>query len=459
MLKLIYLLSLLFSFSTMASKGELIQLDYEVKDKFTKNLSLKHTNFIVETKEQFNEAIARIKKLSNNKKLDYAVRSLYKDSGFSKKSDIQNIPFRKNSLRPVALGLGSTIMGAKVIDLTIGEIGLPTESSRNPSSKDVKKSKNWKDPLYLGEWFNKHGRMNLAFTRGFINGVVSFAGLQVSGMVSHAAFVTSAVVGSLSGTLNWYNDQFSDLVGSTKYEEKLLDTLAERYSFFRNIKNRNSGSKLPKFFSKTGGFTYKNLKWLLSDFIFIKIIMLSGSALDASGIIHGYHNFYDQLQVAGVTALKGLGSQGLFDLSVAQDFSKRVTSFDEAMTKVEATIEAKGKGATYTQKEAMSLLRNSDILESTFKRYKDDISKISNLSAEVLLERLKIHKGAIQLYRVGWTMTGSAVWAFASILDLVGISLGDKVFVGLMSAGAINYLRLLVKKPKLIKNCSNYLDE
>ncbi len=458
MLKTIYLLSFLFALSTHASTNELIQIDYEVKDKFTKNLSLKHTNFIVETKEQFAEAIQRIKKLSKNRELDYAVRSLYKDSGFSKDSDIQNIPFKKNALRPVALGLGSSIMGAKFIDLTLDEVGLPTDPSRNPSSKDLKKSKNWKDPLYLGEWFNKHGRMNLAFTRGFINGAVSFAGLQVSGMVWHAALVTSSVLGSMSGTLNWFNDQFSDLIGSTKYEEKLIDTLAKRYSFFKNLKERKSGKKLPKFFSKAGGFTYLNFKWLLSDFVFIKIIMLSGYVLDATGVIHGYSNFYDQLNVAGMTALKGLGSQGLFDLSVAQDFSKRVISYDKAVSEVEAKIQSQGKDVIYTQKEALNLLKESDILESSFIRYKDDISKISNLTAEVLLERLKIHRGAIQLFRVGWTMAGSAAWAFASILDLVGISLGNKVFIGLMAAGGMNYIRLLVKKPKLIKNCKVYLD-
>jgi len=433
-------------------------MEYEVKDKFTEGLTIKHTNFIVETKEQFDEAMKIIKEMSQNKKLDYVVRSLHKDSGFSEASDIKNVPFKKNSLKPVALGLGSEVLGSNVIDIDVDRTGFPTNITRAPSSNGTQESKKWNDPIELGKWYSKKGRLNLAFARGFLNGGVSWGGLLISGMSWHAAFFTSAVLGSMSGTLNWFNDAFSDLIGSAKYEKKLLDILAKRYPFFDKLKKNNSGANLPKFFKKTGSFTYFNLKWLISDFIFIKIIMSAGYALDAMGVVHGYSNFFDQLNAAGVTALKGLGSQGLFDLSVAHDFSDRVTSFDNAVKKVEEVIEIEGNDRVFTREEALNLLGKSDIRESTFLRYKKDISKIPILSAQVLLERIKIHRGTIQLYRVGFTMAGSAAWAFASILDLVGINLGNKVFIGLMSAGAFNYLRLAVKKPKLIKNCSNYLD-
>lgn len=144
------------------------------------------------------------------------------------------------------------------------------------------------------KWFQKNYRPVFSLTRGILNGSVSAWSLAHGGLPLEVFLVGGFVTGSMSGTLQYFNAWLRD-----------------------NVYQKSFGKYFPEGIART---TVKEatpfLRWYYIEFGFVTMIDLT---LSLMGHPTGKH-----LGDQALTAVKGVGSQGMWDTAINRVVKKNL---------------------------------------------------------------------------------------------------------------------------------------
>lgn len=474
-MKTIFITILALTFPLL-SLADAFVFEHQSQDSLNPELTYHFTHIQVRSEEEFEQAMKYLKTSQKGEKFDimtlrtFSQKALQKLEGSKKNTLIDKIEKLSNELSK------SPIIKREFNHLEVSD---PTKE-RTPSSrpKAINKiahlKKLYTDPIYLGEWYNKDGRLTISKVRGTINGAVAFsAGLFSDNPNWLIHILDAGVMGGLGYSLQIHNDLVGDATSSLEGERKLKKKFKEYFPFLNKdspipIKQeREVNNKVVQFFKDLPLVSYFYAKWYVLEYSVLALLELPSYALNALGVINVTKDLTSNLTSLAQLGFYSVASQGFWDTSVTKEYGAIINQFNEAIEYFEKSSTKNPRKKYKTEdifirfsNDKKNLIGDHKANPKIYDRLKKDLDELGPLTAKQVAQRLETHSGTLKAYRAALIFFGSASWAVGAVAFLANIPGSLIVFGVLGSAGLINeFIRLRILKGKYVPACDYFLDK
>ncbi|MCB9096000.1 MAG: hypothetical protein H6621_13105 [Halobacteriovoraceae bacterium] len=402
-MKLWLLLSLFLSSSVFSQdEGKLYDVldtvEYEASDSFHEGVTYKITTVYSDKKENLEHAMQEFAKEIES----YGNIPVFATNTFFNEAALKKRGYPKNEIKPYLLELEKKYFSNVNFEHSeLGEeyLSFIENGSREPSSvhdvhepRIMKRFANW-----LVDWLPKNRRWSLTLVRTSVNATVVASSFMAGGMDPLPASMLGILVGSMSGTLMWFNQPFLKSLDTNIMQVKLHSFLLKKMPFLSRLGLKEIAFKKSNFIAAT-------LKWAVVEAGILAVLRGGMHYFASVNMIEFDATFAESLHYVIKTTIDSVWSQGVLDTANAKTYRPAIEK---------------------AEKLAAEALK----LGNTARAAK--LQRIANI--------LKLKSDAI-------VVGGSMTWAAAAAFRAVGLNIDNYLFYALGATGGLGHARLFYLK-------------